>query len=108
MKLYIGGTAQGQLDIARTENPNAELFPDFHLLIRRLIENGKDVPASLQDFCLQHPDAVIVSDEIGCGIVPMDPIEREWRQTTGRALCMIAARSVQVTRVTCGIGQRIK
>ena len=46
--------------------------------------------------------------EIGCGIVPTDPLEREWRQMTGRALSRIAGQSDQVTRVICGIGQRIK
>ena len=108
MKLYIGGTGQGQLEMARSENPGAELIPDFHLRIRRLVENRQDLSAFLEDFCRQHPDSVVISDEIGCGIVPMDPLEREWRQMTGRALCRIAGQSDQVTRVICGIGQRIK
>ncbi|MBQ9010710.1 MAG: bifunctional adenosylcobinamide kinase/adenosylcobinamide-phosphate guanylyltransferase [Clostridia bacterium] len=108
MKLYIGGTGQGQLELASAENPNAELFPDFHLYIRSLMNNGEDISTTLQAFCRNHPDAVIVSDEIGCGLVPMDPREREWRQVTGRALCMIAGESDLVTRVICGIGQRIK
>ena len=56
----------------------------------------------------ENPDAVICSDEIGSGIHPIDPEERRWREETGRALCILAEASETVTRVFCGIPQRIK
>lgn len=54
------------------------------------------------------PGRVIVTDEIGSGIVPVSGEERYWREETGRICCCLAALSEQVWRVVCGIGTRIK
>ena len=60
------------------------------------------------DFVEKYPDCVIISDEIGNGIVPLDAFEREYRERTGRILVELAARAEEVERVICGIGQKIK
>ncbi len=108
MKLYIGGAFQGQEELARRENPGAEMITDFHALMREQTQKGADARAFAQALCETHPDAVVVSDEIGSGIVPVDAFERAWRENTGRGLCVIASRAEQVTRVICGVGMRIK
>lgn len=105
MKLYIGGAYQGQEELARRENPGAEIIPDFHLLLKGF---DGDSRAFAEDFFREHPDAVIVADEIGCGVVPIDRNDRAWREAAGRALCVLAQKSESVTRVVCGIGVRIK
>ena len=105
MKLYIGGAFQGQEELARRENPSAEIIADFHLLLK---DFGGDPRAFAEDFCREHPDAVIVADEIGCGVVPVDRNNRAWREAAGRALCVLAQKSESVIRVICGIGVRIK
>ena len=56
----------------------------------------------------KHPDTVIICDEVGNGIVPLDSFEREYRERLGRLLCEIAAKAERVERIVCGIGQRIK
>ena len=126
MELYIGGYAQGKLqyvsnkygipaerisdgaveDYRRMEGK--VIYDHFHLWVRRLMEQGVDVEAALEELLAARPDAVIISDEIGCGIVPMDAFEREYREKTGRLLCAIAARADRVERIVCGIGQQIK
>ena len=53
-------------------------------------------------------EAVVTANEVGGGVVPMDPEERAWREACGRALCVLAGHADQVTRVVCGIGVRIK
>ncbi len=53
-------------------------------------------------------DIIIVSDEVGSGVVPLDEFERNYRETTGRILTKLAKRAEGVTRVICGIGQKIK
>ncbi len=105
MKLYIGGAYQGQEELARQENPDAEIIPDFHLLLKGFDSDPRIFAA---DFCRKHPDAVVVADEIGCGVVPIDRNDRTWREAAGRALCVLARESEQVVRVMCGIGVRIK
>ena len=51
---------------------------------------------------------MIVANEVGAGIVPIDPGERAYREGVGRALCAIAQNSESVTRAVCGIGVRLK
>ncbi len=108
MKLYIGGASQGQRELARRENPGAPLSADFHERVREALSRGEDARAFALRLCREQPEAVVVSNEVGCGIVPMDAGERAWREAVGRALCEIASRSQTVTRVFCGIGVHIK
>lgn len=51
---------------------------------------------------------VVICDEVGYGVVPADAFERAWRETVGRVCCYFAGEAVQVVRVICGIGERIK
>lgn len=51
---------------------------------------------------------IIISDEIGCGVVPVSKEERQIREQTGRLLCKISAQADQVFRVICGIPTQIK
>lgn len=50
---------------------------------------------------------VVISTETGCGVVPVDPAEREAREKAGRLNCLLAARAETVIRVFCGIPQVI-
>ncbi|MBQ7849309.1 MAG: bifunctional adenosylcobinamide kinase/adenosylcobinamide-phosphate guanylyltransferase [Clostridia bacterium] len=109
MRLYIGGAYQGQEELARAENPGSTLFPDFHETIRRAVLAGGQEPRGFaRRFCAEHPDAVVIADEVGAGVVPMAREDRAFREAVGRALCVIAQEAEQVTRCVCGIGVRIK
>ena len=76
---------------------SAGVLDHFHLLVRRWMQAGK-IP----------PDIVIITDEIGSGIVPLDVKECEWREVHGRICCQLAGRADAVFRVIAGIGQKIK
>lgn len=87
----------------------------FHALIRRVMAAGEtellfppetELPALME--ALAASKQLILSDEIGNGIVPLDPIERRYRELTGRLCCRLAASASQVHRVVCGLGNRIK
>lgn len=56
----------------------------------------------------KNPDIVIVSNELGYGIVPMEKKDRMWREAAGRICTALAARSDEVVRVVCGVGMRLK
>ena len=84
------------------------MFRNFHLWIRELIAQGKDAEAEAEQYFAAHPNAILIADEVGNGIVPLDPFEREYRERLGRILIRAAELSEQVVRVICGIGQRIK
>lgn len=90
---------------------------DLHLFIRRLMlgesvcgeGRGADGIRGMADALMKaNPDRILVTDEIGYGIVPVDPFERQYRETAGRICCQAAGYASQVWRVCCGIGQRIK
>ena len=109
IKVYIGGAYQGQEELAREENPTAEVFSDFHETVRTaVLAKGQEAGSFAECFCLEHPNAVIVANEVGAGVVPIDPKERAFREAVGRALCAIARQAESVTRCVCGIGIRIK
>ncbi|MED9903845.1 MAG: bifunctional adenosylcobinamide kinase/adenosylcobinamide-phosphate guanylyltransferase [Lachnospiraceae bacterium] len=128
MELYIGGYAQGKLEyVMRThsgeemevidgntvctfDNPTDKrvVFNHFHSLIKKLPEQGEKPEPELELFLKEHPNCIIISDEVGNGIVPMEQKERDYRERLGRILITLAARAERVERVICGIGQRIK
>ena len=108
MKLYIGGAYQGQLELAQAENPGAVILADFHETVREVIARGEDPREFARSICAGQPDAVVVANEVGAGIVPMRAEDRAWREAAGRATCIVAQAAETVTRVTCGIGVRIK
>ncbi len=56
----------------------------------------------------RNDNCIIISDEIGNGIVPVEAFEREYRERTGRILIQLAQKAEEVERVICGIGQKIK
>lgn len=108
MKLYVGGAYQGQEELARKENPDAPILTDFHEQVRGAISSGRDAREFAREIAATCPSAVIVANEVGSGVVPIDAGERAYREAVGRALCVIAGASETVTRVVCGIGVRIK
>lgn len=111
MKLIIGGYGQGKNEYVNErfkEAASPAVFRDLHLFIRSRMLDGKDPEPEIFEYIKKNPDCVIISDEIGNGIVPMDPFEREYRERCGRILIRIAKDAGEVVRVVCGIGQRIK
>lgn len=111
MELWLGGRAQGKSELAKKMHPGAVIWDQLHLFVKEELARGME-PAEIWDAVSKKvdecPDVIIISDEIGNGIVPMDKDERRWREETGRLLCKIAQRAESVWRVTCGIPVRIK
>lgn len=53
-------------------------------------------------------DSAVIIDEAGCGIIPADPLEREYREKMGRIGCLLSERAESVYRVAAGLGIRLK
>lgn len=87
---------------------SAGVLDHFHLLVRRWMQAGKIPADETEKILLDNPDIVIITDEIGSGIVPLDVKERKWREVHGRICCQLAGRADAVFRVIAGIGQKIK
>ena len=90
------------------EIKSAGVLDHFHLLVRRWMQAGKIPADETEKILSDNPDSVIITDEIGSGIVPLDVKEREWREVHGRICCQLAGRADAVFRIIAGIGQKIK
>ena len=102
--LFIGGAYQGKAALARERCPELPLVQGLHLEVRRVLEAGGDPSALLPGLL----GKAVICDELGCGVVPVDPFEDRWREETGRLCCALAAQADAVYRVWAGIPQRIK
>lgn len=80
----------------------------LHRYIRERLQHGNDPEAAIMDFLEKYPDCILICDEIGNGIVPIEAEERIYRERTGRILEQLAAQADEVVRVVCGIGLKIK
>ena len=92
-------------------NCNKTVLYNFNILIKELLRVYDDeeiVKEKINNMLKACRISVVISNEIGYGIVPMDKFERRYRELTGRICCDIAKESKEVHRVVCGIGTIIK
>ena len=76
--------------------------------IRKQLEQGQDPVRELEQLLQEQPEIILLCDEVGMGIVPMDKKDREYREAVGRTMCVAAQKAEKVYRVICGIGEKIK
>lgn len=132
MKLVIGGYAQGKLKavlerekqekclVYRAVLPESAqilealredktvVIDDLHEWIKKRMQQGKVPEEEIRDFLASGISCILISDEIGNGIVPADAFEREYRERCGRLLTFLAGEASEVERVICGIVQKLK
>lgn len=114
-------TAKNINENAETEDKNAKAANKVVIInkLNEIIRNDifqfdiSDIIVKYRDLVnsiCEIPDTTvaIISDEIGCGIVPIDKADREYREQTGRLLTEIAKKCESVERIICGIPCRIK
>lgn len=118
-ELVIGGAKQGKLAYAAQRygvRPEDFYFcsdigePDFSARYVCNLENY--VRYCLRCDCPPRlsfaPDAVLLCRDLFCGVVPIDPELRRWREATGHYLARLSSQSRHVTRLFCGLPQYIK
>lgn len=124
MELIIGGAFQGKLNYAREQYPDVVWVDakcctleemcqipgifNLHLFIKKQISEGNDISDLADILTERNPNIILISDEVGCGVVPMDEFDRAYREGVGRVCTRLAEKAVKVTRVVCGIGTVIK
>ena len=55
---------------------NAQGVTGFQQYIRSELENGKDVSDLAEKIICKNPDIVLVSQEVGYGVVPVDAFDQ--------------------------------
>lgn len=121
MIFVFGGAYQGKREFVENTFNIQEgeecLIDNLNEWIRNLVEEGRDsdseVDAMILDIKereekLAGKEIVVIMDDISQGIVPMDALERAYREANGRAMIKLAKHATKVYRVFCGIGVQIK
>ena len=120
MELIIGGACQGKKEYAISHFglKDGEIFtctedgePDLtvrcidHLerYLRRCAAEDRE-PVAPDAF---RKDAILICEDITCGIVPINALDRKWRELTGRYLQRLAGGGAEVSRVFCGFAQKL-
>ena len=100
----VADGAEADMDIMK----QAHLITNIHLWFAHLLKEGKDPYEMTEQLLQENPDVVMTVNELGCGVVPVDAFDRNWREVTGRICCILAKRAEAVYRMTCGIATKIK
>ena len=123
MIMVTGGAYQGKKDFVKAHYNceilngdncdfesvfTAKCVSNYHQLVKRLVENGDDVVSYTERLCRENSNLIVIINEIGCGIVPLEKSDRLWREQVGRAGSLIAKNSDTVVRLICGIPAVIK
>ena len=124
MTLIIGGAYQGKLAFARetfslaeedvftcsgTEidfsKPCINALEEFTLAC---IRQGADPIAFLREHRAQWERTIFICQDLFCGVVPIDTELRVWRHTTGLVCQYLSREADRVSRIFCGLEQRLK
>lgn len=124
MRIITGGAFQGKRAFADRLYPGVEWTDGgscdldeirtcravygFHEFVKRWLKQGTSWEELASLILEKNRDLILICDEIGCGLVPVDAFEREYRESTGRVMNALAEQAERVDRVVCGIGRRIK
>ena len=114
MILVIGGLASGKRayvnkifgysdeDMADAVIDNSPVLYNLQDLVASRLEDAEALlPVLLEK-------QVVICNEVGCGIVPIDRSDRASREATGRLCLALAENAKKVVRVYCGIPTVIK
>ena len=125
MIFIFGGRCQGKLQYAKqlygenltvcdlkncTINDafSADIIINMQEAVKSLLTAKENPSAYFKENIEKFKDKIVIGDEIGCGIVPIDELEREWRDETGWVYQLLTQKAKRVDRVWAGIGQTLK
>lgn len=119
MIVITGGMAQGKTAFA--ESMEGPILDNLEAKIKVWMEEGileeqalwEKIEQEVGAICgskadLWSEDVILILREIGCGIVPMDKLESQWREVTGRLACRMAKLASDVYKMEAGIAVKIK
>lgn len=112
MILVIGSAASGKRDYVQslgfTEadmSPELDSGPVLYDLQALVARDPGEAEALLPALWEKE---VVICNEVGSGVIPIDQKERQSREMTGRLCILLAQRAEKVVRLICGVPQIIK
>ena len=118
MIFVIGGAYQGKLDFVREvlgvsgiytcTGPEIDFSRPCIYKIEEFTAQHPDPVSYFQEHREQWKDSILVLQDIFSGVVPMGAENRAWRQRTGRLAQYLSREATRVSRIFCGLEQRLK
>lgn len=124
MHLIIGGAYMGKLDFAiktygftpeqicDCANREPDLsFPCLRHLeeyVYRCVQRGEEPMTFFRDNREALSHSVLICRDISGGVVPMEKTDRLWRAAAGQLCQYLSKESDRVSRIFCGLEQRLK
>lgn len=121
---HTSETATASEPTAATDTAAAHMdFPDLH---KNHIDFTKRCINQIEEFTLscvrshvdsveyfrshrqEWADSILICQDIFCGVVPLGAEMRAWRNETGRLCQYLSKEAAQVSRIFCGLEQRLK
>jgi len=87
---------------------NKKILYEIDQWILALVKKDLDVEEAVRRVIDSNPDAVVICNDISCGLVPVDPVLRKWREAVGKSLTLLSHNADEVIRLFCSIPTRIK
>lgn len=108
MILIVGGEGAGKRTFAKAmgyrESDMADACLDDRPVIfhtEKLVFSDPGALDTLYEALLKKE--VVICNEVGCGIIPIDATERLGREAAGRLCVLLAKEAAAVVRMVCGI-----
>lgn len=101
-RLYADGRSDGFQDIK-----HKPVIYGIQAYLARCKAEQVDPEVWIAELINRKPDYVIM-DEVGYGVVPASPEQREYREIVGHAGQALAGAAESVYRIVCGIPVKIK
>lgn len=126
MVFIIGGAYQGMLEYAleKTHYMTRDVYDCTRDKVE--IDFSKKVLNNVEEICYacikadrdpvkfmaarrsKWANSVLIMNDISCGLVPMDPMDRAYREAASRLAIYLVNEAGAVIRVFCGIPKRLK
>lgn len=124
MVLIIGGAYQGKLDYAKeafslTEEDiftcsgteidfSKPCIDGIEAFTYACVQQGMDPIACFASNQPKWQNSILICRDLSSGVVPLESELRRWRQVTGRLCQYLSREANQVSRIFCGLEQRLK
>lgn len=131
MHLIFGGAYQGKLDYAKEKYglKDGDIFfcnaggdgpvePSIDFsgkavdgleeFVLSCVRGGTEAKDYLEAHRSEWRDMIFICTDISSGVVPFEKELRAWREMVGRTLMYLGKEAEEVTRIFCGLSQKIK
>lgn len=108
LTLLLANRFLADIDSHGAVREGEDIYADERLLEDASVRTLDYIKTFTETVAQSPADIVIVTNEVGMGVVPNYPVGRVFRDLSGRANQVIAAEADQVWMVVCGIPQRFK